>query len=324
MLIIAIIIQIIGVTILNLSMILQKKGADEIPNVHDVPFMQSVKNFLTNRAWFIGYVGTMVGSVLTFVTLAWADLSILQPFMGVGIIVQVFFCGWYLKEKVDRVDVVSSAIIVVGVVLVGISSRAAPQNNFPDSLALISRTFPLVFQALLTAFAILAFAYTVLKKWSHADIWTSIFTGITSVLSYLYIKIVLAAVMDFGFSALLYTNILAWMMLFISFAFSTVSFLSKQLAYQHGRAILVNNIFNAFNIALPVLVGIFILDEWNGMPRINGILQVCGVIVILCGMFMLMRNDLKSEPGCATHDAAGNVGIKDSGGGARGEQKDGK
>ncbi|MBD3185956.1 hypothetical protein GF325_03920 [Candidatus Bathyarchaeota archaeon] len=294
-----IIVQVTGVTILNLGTILQKQGADEIPNVHNVPFLQSVKNFITNKPWFIGYLAIMLGTLLTFAVLGFADLSILQPFMGVGIIVQVIFCSWYLKEDVDKNDVVASMVILVGVIFVGLSSREQDQEGFNDTMNMLVAPGALAFQLALLGFSVSCLLYTKWKSWKHADIWITVFSGINSVLSYLYMKVVFTALIEYGLSPALFINGTAWFMLFWAFIISTVSFVSKQVAYQHGRAVLINNIFNAFNIALPVPVGIIVLGEWSDVTPLNGLLQLAGVLTILIGVFFLMMHDMKQKRTCA-------------------------
>jgi hypothetical protein len=86
----------------------------------------------------------------------------------------------------------------------------------------------------------------------------------------------------------------------IAFAASTAAFLSKNVSYQHGRAVLINNIFNAFNIALPVLVGVVVLDEWVGVSPLNIALQSVGVAIIMVGVVLLMSIELKLKAGACT------------------------
>jgi hypothetical protein len=116
----------------------------------------------------------------------------------------------------------------------------------------------------------------------------------------------MAAVVTYGLTIALLTDIIAWIILVIAFVASTAAFLSKNVSYQHGRAVLINNIFNAFNIALPVLVGVVVLDEWVGIPPLNITLQSIGIAIIMVGIIMLMAIELKlkasackTEPGAA-------------------------
>ncbi len=296
----AILIQIASVTALNIGTILQKRGADQVPNVHNTTAMNNVKNFLKNKTWMGGYLFIMLGSVGSFAALGFADFSILQPFMAVGIIVQGLACHWYLKEAISKQQVVSMAIMIVGVVFVGISTISSAQSDWSTTLGLISRPLPLVFMIGLIAVAIAAYSYTKLQHYKHADIWICIFTGITSVFSYLFAKVVMAGVVTYAEAGQLlnvFGDGIAWLMLGIAFIVSTAAFLSKNVSYQHGRAVLINNIFNAFNIALPVLVGVVVLDEWVGIPPTNIALQSVGVTIIMAGVIMLMAIELKLKAG---------------------------
>jgi hypothetical protein len=292
----AILIQIASVTALNIGTILQKRGADQVPSVHNTTAMNNVKNFLKNKTWMVGYLFIMLGSVGSFVTLGLADFSILQPFMAVGIIVQGLACRWYLKEAISKQQVVSMAIMIVGVVFVGISITSSTQSDWSNTLGLISRPFPLGFMITLVVFAIAAYVYTKFQHYKHADIWICIFTGITSVFSYLFAKVVMAAVFTYakaGQPFSVFGDGIAWIVLAIAFIMSTAAFLSKNISYQHGRAVLINNIFNTFNIALPVLIGVVVLDEWAGVSSLNIALQSIGVVIIMAGVIMLMRIELK-------------------------------
>ncbi len=299
----AILIQIASVTALNIGTILQKRGADQVPSVHNTTAMNNVKNFLKNKTWMGGYLFIMLGSVGSFVALGFADFSILQPFMAVGIIVQGAACHWYLKETISKQQVVSMAIMIVGVVFVGISTISGAQSDWTTTLGLISRPLPLVFMICLITVAIAAYLYTKLQHYKHADIWICIFTGITSVFSYLFAKVVMAGVVTYAEAGKLFSVFgdgIAWLMLVIAFIVSTAAFLSKNVSYQHGRAVLINNIFNAFNIALPVLVGVVVLDEWVGIPPVNIALQSIGVAIIMTGVIMLMAIELKLKASACT------------------------
>jgi hypothetical protein len=98
----AILVQIASVSLLNIGSILQKRGADQLPSVHDTSLVKNITNFLRNRTWIAGYLFIMLGSIGSFVALGFADFSILQPFMAVGIVVQALACRWYLKEVITR------------------------------------------------------------------------------------------------------------------------------------------------------------------------------------------------------------------------------
>jgi hypothetical protein len=103
----------------------------------------------------------------------------------------------------------------------------------------------------------------------------------------------MAAVVTYGITIALLADIIAWVMLVIAFIASTAAFLSKNISYQHGRAVLINNIFNAFNIALPVLVGVVVLDEWEGALATSVFLQTLGVSIIMVGVVLMMIVELK-------------------------------
>nr|MDO8085468.1 DMT family transporter [Candidatus Sigynarchaeum springense] len=291
----AILVQVASVTALNVGTIFQKRGADQVPSVHGTTVVNNVKNFLKNKTWMIGYLFIMLGSVGSFVALGFAPFSILQPFMAVGIIVQGIACRYYLKEAIGKQQIVSMAIMIVGVAFVGISTTSR-DLAWPASVAMILRPAPFILVIALMAGAIIAYAYTKFQNYKHADIWICIFTGINSVFSYLFAKVVMSAVVTYaeaGHVLSVFGDWVAWLILAIAFVVSTAAFLSKNVSYQHGRAVLINNIFNAFNIALPVLVGVVVLDEWSGVPLLNIAMQSVGVIIIMIGVVWLMSIELK-------------------------------
>nr|MDO8111659.1 DMT family transporter [Candidatus Sigynarchaeota archaeon] len=272
---------------------MQKKGADQVPSVHTTAAMKSIKNFLTNKTWMLGYVFITIGSLINFIVLGYGDISVLQPLMAVGIIVQALVCKWYLKEKITRPMIVTMALIMVGVVLVGISSVSGSQNDFSTVLGMLVRPFPLIFVIALATFGAFSYIYTKKHEYKHADIWISNYTGIYSVFSYLFAKILLAAIIQYGFSIALFSDVFAWIILAIMLYTSTSAFITKNVSYQHGRAVLINNIFNAFNISLPVLVGVVVFDEWADMSPINIALQTVGVAIIMAGIALMMVYELR-------------------------------
>ncbi|MEX2683075.1 MAG: DMT family transporter [Candidatus Sigynarchaeota archaeon] len=301
----AITIQIASVTALNIGTIFQKRGADQVPSVHGTTVLNSIKNFLKNKTWMLGYFFIVLGSIGSFVALGFAPFSILQPFMAVGIIVQGIACRWYLKETISKQQIASMTIMVLGVTFVGISTTSR-DLTWPASIAMILRPVPFTLVIVLNAIGIAAYAYTKFRNYKNADIWICIFTGINSVFSYLFAKVVMSAVVTYaeaGHVLSVFGDWVAWLILVIAFVVSTAAFLSKNVSYQHGRAVLINNIFNAFNIALPVLVGIVVLDEWAGVPLINIALQSIGVVIIMFGVVWLMSVELKLKTGAGACQA---------------------
>lgn len=297
MLWLGILFQVVGYSVLNIGAGFQKIGADQAPSIQETKFMDNVKNFLSNKPWMLGYLAIAAGTILTFFALGFGDFSILQPFMAVGIVVQALFCHYYLKEKITRKAIYSMILMIAGVILVGIASRQSTgQADFPTVINQVLRPYSLVFLISVAGIAILSFSYTRLKNYkNHASIWLSIFTGITSVFSYFLTKMLMAGLFGYGLTVELFGNIVAWVILVLMLITSTISFIMKTVAYQYGRAVLINNLFNAFNISLPVLFGVISLDEWVGVPIDLIFIQILGVVIIMGGIFLMMYAEIKGD-----------------------------
>lgn len=307
MLWVAIAVQVAGVALLNLGAVLQKRGADQVPSVHDAPALVTLKNFLRNKPWVAGWLTISVGSIMTFVALGFAPFSILQPFMAVGIIVQGIACATYLKEHVNRGMIVAMIMMGTGVVFIGAASFQQ-EITFPALVNAMSRATSVFILLFLTGTSILAFAYAKMTGYrKNADIWLSIFTGILSVFSYFFAKAMMAALRELGLGPALFSSLAAWVVFAAMIASSTLAFFVRQVSYQHGRAVLINNLFTAFNIAVPVPIGVLVLDEWAGIATINIAFQAAGLAIILTGIAVMMISELRLKA-CPAH-AVGRAGT---------------
>jgi drug/metabolite transporter (DMT)-like permease len=284
-----------GAIIFNVGTLMQKKGADQVPNIHKTSTGKNVRNFLTNKAWMVGYLLIIIGTVANIVALGFGPLSVLQPFLAIGIVVTVVLSRTYLHERVGRNMIGSQVVIIAGVVIMGIASFSGPQPSFPTILSYDIRPGAIAFQVGMVAFAVFCYWYTKATGYRHADIWISLFTGIISVMSYLYTKILMAGILQFGLSLALVSNGLVWIVFGLMITASAASFISRTVAYQHGRAVLINNLYNGLSIALPVPFGVIVLSEWIGVPTPNIALEVIAVAVIIVGIAWMVRIELQMQ-----------------------------
>src|SRR5215470_7766220 len=101
---------------------MQKVGADRMPRLelrlrqHDV-----FRSFLRSPIWLGGIAVTTLGWVLFLKAIANAPVSIVQPVLGFGLCLLAFFSIVFLGEKLRALEWAGIALLVGGIVLLGIS-----------------------------------------------------------------------------------------------------------------------------------------------------------------------------------------------------------
>ncbi|MHA1505142.1 MAG: DMT family transporter [Candidatus Heimdallarchaeota archaeon] len=121
-LVLAIFLQLFSTSVNNIGMTIQKKAANEIPRINEeAGIFRSIKNMITSKAWMFGLLLNVASTFLAAGSLALASISLIQPIYGFGLIVLVAFTHYYLKEKINRMDIVGVILGIIGIVIIGIA-----------------------------------------------------------------------------------------------------------------------------------------------------------------------------------------------------------
>ncbi|MCP4602748.1 MAG: EamA family transporter [Proteobacteria bacterium] len=101
---------------------LQKSAADRLAKLTFPPKLETIKAFLTSWRWMVAFGISFASWVFYLAAVRYAPISIVQPIMGLGLCVMALFSVFYLKEKLSTGEWTGVAAMIVGIIILGISS----------------------------------------------------------------------------------------------------------------------------------------------------------------------------------------------------------
>ncbi len=288
-LIIAILCALLGYAMLNIGLVLEKKGADSLPLIEKTTMMQNIKNFLGNKVWLVGFILTNIHAVFIFIALAMAPISVIAPLLGFGLCVLTIFSHFYLHEKIKYVELIGIAIIGTGIILIG---AAAPEGYVLTHAEMITKFLApvsLIFLLIPIITAAILCIYSISKDYKLAAIVFGIAAGVGGGIGGTFTKAITAGV-DMANLATLFEvigNFSWWIMLISLLAGNVLSMVLLQIGFQKGKAVVVGPIYSVLAMILPVFAGLIILGEWNTLIPLFIVLQIVGLIAITIGIIIL-------------------------------------
>ena len=75
-------------------------------------------NYFTNKRWLCGLFLTILGSILDLVALSNISQSILGPLSAFGLISNIIFSRWYLKEQINKNHLIATSLIITGTIII--------------------------------------------------------------------------------------------------------------------------------------------------------------------------------------------------------------
>jgi uncharacterized membrane protein len=80
-----------------------------------------LKDVLTKPMIWVGFVAMAIGLVIWLVALAQGDLSLVFPIGSLQFILVLFSAHIFLNEKIDKMKLLGTLLVVAGIVLITIS-----------------------------------------------------------------------------------------------------------------------------------------------------------------------------------------------------------
>lgn len=283
-LVLAIFLGILAYSVLNIGLVLEKKGADNVPPIEDTGAIQNVKNFFGNKIWLIGFLLTNLQWVIYFAAVALAPLSVIAPMLGFGLIVLAIFSRYYLKEKIEKVEIMSMGAIIGGITIIGITALEETPRTLEQMWGLFAQPSAMIFLLGISVAAGILCVYSIKGDFKLGAIIFGFAAGVGAGIGATFTKGASA-----GFSDLLGAagNIVFWVMILLMLVGNVVSLVLLQVGFQKGKAVVVGPLFSVLGMILPVLAGVIIFGEWNAQTSLNIGLQVVGIIVIIVGIIIL-------------------------------------
>lgn len=282
----AILLGLLAYALLNIGLVLEKKGADSLPAIEATSAWGNMKNFLSCKIWLLGFILTALQWIFLFLALALAPLSLITPLLGFGLAILTIFSHFYLHETIKRIELMGIGIIIVGIALIGVT--ALPETSgytIQEMFGLFGTAPAITFLVGISLVAAILCVYSILKEYKFAPaIVFGFAAGVGMGIGGTFTK-----GMTSGFNNLSAAvgNIIWWIMFLIMVAGNVFSLVLLQIGFQKGKAVIVAPIYSVLGMILPALSGIIILGEWNKQPPGNIVLQIVGLIVITVGIIIL-------------------------------------
>jgi len=186
--------------------------------------------------------------------------------MGVGLVALILFSVFYLKEKISAKEIIAIVIIIAGIVVLGATSINEPADYLLEDITnLLLNNGSIIFLVVATVLMFLLVIFSI------SEIWQSLKT-----------------------SAVLWVW---WFYLGLLLVYNIISTIFPQVGFQKGKAIVVTPLFAIAALLTPIIGGIIIFSEWDGLNP--GILagKIIAIVLVLIGVILLSLHGSRSKSG---------------------------
>ncbi len=288
-------------SLLNVGLALEKKGASEVPGIEGAGALRSLKNFLTNRAWLVGFLLTNVQMVFLWAALGLGSMSLVAPMAGVGMVVLAAFSHFYLGETISRPMAGGIALVIAGIAILGATHPADPPPlAAADALALALQPRAMLFLAGLAALVVLPIVASRRVAWRAADVAFGVASGAAASLGTIAARLMMAGLGtegDGGSVGAIAGRFATWPLLALVIGGNAGSMVMQQFGFQKGRAVVLAPIYTVATVVLPALAGVALFGEWAGFDDATIAVQIGAMVLVLCGTAILSAyGSIQSAP----------------------------
>jgi len=275
-----VLVMLLATSMTNVGAVVQKRGVDRLPPFDQQPVWDSVKAVLRTPLWVFGWLLGVAGIVLNMVALGLADISVIQPLNGFGLVVLAVFSRFYLGERLHPSTIAGIGAVIAGVVVVG--ATVPPSRVFTAPAEILAcYTHPAALSTLAGLGVGIAATFALARRVAPiAGILFALVAAACSVTGLTFSK---------GFFGLLTVAGLggtlgmppAWGLLAMLLTLSILAMMVQQLSFQKGRAVVVTPVFAATSVLLPLLPGALVFGEQlAGTVLLAPVFIVSGVVLL--------------------------------------------
>lgn len=275
----AIALSVLATCCYQIGMVMQKIAADRLPRLGLTLRQGEVyRAFLRSPVWLGGLAVTVAGWVFFLKALANAPVSIVQPALGFGLALLALFSVVFLHEQLRALEWGGVALMVAGIVLLGISSSGAPPEDAAVSLTALG-VVSLVLLAVLAGTVRLGRA----GRGVPLPVVLGFGAGVLIGLAALYTKGLFLS-LEAG---------LPWVAWLVFLPLMTVANLGgvwvQQAGFQQGRALIVVAMNAVTNKVVTIVGGMATLGELLPADATLSAARLAGFATILTGTVLLAR-----------------------------------
>lgn len=278
----------------------QKVAADRLPKLTLPVKAKAVIAFFLSPMWMAAFGLKTACWVGYLIAVAYAPISIIQPILGLGLAVLALFSLFYLKEKLRPGEWVGIAVMVAGLVTLGISAdpgevRGLEWVSYPKLIVACSVTCGLIFVAWL------------IEKSRPGTLNLELILGAAGGVL-IGVAALLSRVMLLELKVDHY--VIFGVLLAIVIAANIGGIFACQAGFQRGRAMTVTALQVVINKMIAVFGGFFTLGEALPEDPLKLVLRIVGLVGLLSGTTLLAiftEGKIDSKLPAATEESKANA-----------------
>ena len=302
-----IILALVATSCFNLGIVLQKKGLKE--GLPELTLEEGVSGlgasfgkYFKNKFWAIGFALGIIGGIPYVIAQGMVGIVVVQPIMGVGLVVLVIFANIMLDEKISYLEIIAIGMMIIAPALIAFSGISDVQIDLYE--------FVLPFFIFLISLIIVIIACVMIGRKQQNAEWSSMFkifvAGILGSLAAVFTNIFAQAYSDasinlisfFGWAEVLfgifwfeYFHFWVFLGLYGLGFFFLTSMIFQNNGMQKGKAVILWPIQNSISLILPVIAGFVIFSQ----TVTNYILFFLAILLILIATIVLSKFQAEIE-----------------------------
>ncbi len=274
---------------LHFGYTLQKKAAQKLTGVQFG--FKSLGAYVKTKNWVLGILTTLVGTALIIIALRIGPISTIQPLLGGGLIFLVLFSRFYLREQVGGSDYAALGLVIVGVVLLGLTTSDAHIASVSYEPRRLFGFAAVIMVAVCGAQVLLRLIF----GQSKMDIRYGIFSGVFFAFASLFMRAMFNGMR-------LYPLATFYWFIPLAVASGVMGFSLIQRGFNHGRAVIVIIFCDIANQLTVIAGGLFCFKEKLPTEPLLFALKVFALGLLVVGSVMLSRFGRASPQAVATGD----------------------
>lgn len=282
---------ILAYTTLNVGLVLEKRGAVELPAIETAGVGRSLRSFIRNPWWLTGFLLTNVQLVPLFAALSLGPLSLVAPMTGVGLVVLAGLSVAFLREPFSRWMALGITLTVAGIAVLGAASPGeASPLSWSAALGRVSTPGALAWLGGLGLGVVLPVALCVRMRFRAADVAFGVASGFAATIALVASKVMAAGFGPGEPANSLGDNLGRWpvyVLLLLLLAGNAGAAVLQQVGFQKGKAMVLVPLYTVGTVVLPALTGVVLFDEWERLDASLVAVNVTALAVLLAGVGVL-------------------------------------
>ncbi|MHA1355512.1 MAG: DMT family transporter, partial [Candidatus Heimdallarchaeota archaeon] len=175
------------------------------------------------------------------------------PIYGFGLIVLVAFTHYYLKEKINRMDIVGVILGIIGIVIIGVTAKVQDPLSYDVLLDKLVDTPGIIFFSVFLGIALITYLISEKVKKTIGLVFLVVSSSIWTATQNIFNKAVATAVGDLGIVNAFFGEgwLYTWSFIGIFLFVSILGVIMLNIAYQNGQCVVVIPIWTSIQVVIP-------------------------------------------------------------------------